>query len=63
MYLITSPQGCDSRSIYPAEFNRFEFRIFLLVSLTKVEETNLLYYLFIAGEGIIGIIYFPMVLV
>ena len=33
MYVFTNPSawaGCDTRSIFEAAFNRFEFRVFLL---------------------------------
>ena len=47
------------------EFNRFEFRVFLLLDQlpTKAEEPSLSYYLPIAGGRIIGFIPFPRVLV
>ena len=44
-----------------AEFNRFEFRVFL--RLTKAQEFSLSYYLPKAGERITGFILFPRVLV
>ena len=39
--------GYDTRSIFKAEFNRFELKVFLLLTscLTKAEEPNLPYYL------------------
>ena len=43
-----------------AEFNRFEFRVFLLL---EAEEPSLPYYLPIAGGRIIGFIPFPRILV
>ena len=52
--------GYDPRSIFfLAEFNRFQFRVFLL----KAEELSLPYYLPIVGGRIIGFIPFPRVLV
>ena len=53
--------GYDTRSIFEAEFNRFEFRVFLL--LDSAEEPSLPYYLPLAGGRIFGFIPFPRVLV
>ena len=49
-------------NFFKAKFNRFEFRVFLLLD-SKPEEHSLPYYLSIAGGGIIGFIPFPRVLV
>ena len=56
--------GCDTRSIFSAEFSRFEIWIFLFLYwlLTKVKDPSLLHYLLIAGGRIGEFIPFPAIL-
>ena len=53
----------DTRSIFKRSLTGFEFRVFLLLDLTKADEPSLPYYLPIAGGRMIGFIPFPRVLV
>ena len=68
IYIFTNPSvraGYGTRSIFKKSFNRYEFRVFILLDnvLTKSEEPILPYYLPKAGGRIIGFIPFPRVLV
>ena len=66
--IFTDPSaraGYDTRSIFKRSLSGLnsEFSFSLTSCLTKAEESNLPYYLPIAGERIIGFIPFPRVLV
>ena len=53
---------CDTGSIFEAEFNRFQFRVFFLPENTKFQAPSQRSYFSTAGGRIVGCILFPSVL-
>ena len=60
IYILTPLHKQD---VAQANFNKFEFRVFLLSCYTMVKEPSLPYHLPIPGERIVGFFHFPKVLV
>ena len=65
LFVFTNLSPCDTRSTFLSEFNRFQFRVFLLLDgfPHRAWKNSLPYYLLINGVRIIGFIPFPTVLV
>ena len=66
VYIFTSAlAGYDTRSIFKRSLTGFNSDLFIskLVALPRLKKTSVPYYSPIAGERIIGVIPFPMVLV
>ena len=54
IYSPSTQAGCDTSLNFSADFNCFEFRVFLLLDRLQYQEYSLPNYLPIAGERIVG---------